>query len=139
MNSDTNTFKTVEEAREYFINDRFAHVNGITIDSLDGGSCTCSMDIREDHRNAMGGVMGGVVFTLADFALAVSANNLHFPTVALEVNINFLSNSRGKRLIANTSCVKNGKTTVVFRIDITDDTGRDIALVIGTGYKMEEK
>ncbi|MBQ6990977.1 MAG: PaaI family thioesterase [Clostridia bacterium] len=129
-------FQNVDEAREYFKGDRFAMVNGMTIDELTDGGCICSMAIREDHRNAIGGVMGGVLFTLADFAFAVAANQNHHPTVALDVNINFLSASKGTRLIAHTECVKDGKTTCVYQTEIMDDLGRKVALVTGTGYKL---
>ena len=92
--------------------------------------------IYDDHRNALGGVMGGAIFTLADFTQAVLSNNIHRPTVAMDVNINFLSGSKGSKLISRTECVKSGKTTSVFNTRITDDTGRDIAYVVGTAYKL---
>ena len=129
-------FNTIEEAREYFAGDKFAMVNGITIDELSEECCVCSMDIREDHRNAMGGVMGGVMFTLADFAQAVLSNHIHKYTTALDVSINFLSQPKGSRLIAKALCVKSGRTTSVFNISISDDTGRAVALAVGTGYKL---
>ena len=71
------TFSSVEEAREFFKNDRFATYNGMQLDELYEDGCVCSMTIREDHKNAYGGVMGGVIFTLADFALAITSNNIH--------------------------------------------------------------
>ena len=131
------TFSSIEEARTFFMNDRFAAVNGMEIDALYDGGCVCSMEIRDDHRNAVGGVMGGVIFTLADFAFAVSSNNDHNPTVALQANINYFSSSKGTRLIAKSDCVKKGKTTSVFHITVTDDLGKDIALLIATGYKLQ--
>lgn len=129
-------FQSIDEARAYFKDDRLAMVNGMTIDELTDGGCICSMAIREDHRNAIGSVMGGVLFTLADFAFAVAANQNHHPTVAMDANINFLSASKGTRLIAHTECVKDGKTTCVYQTEIMDDLGRKVALVTGTGYKL---
>ncbi len=127
---------TLEEAKEFFKNDKFAAVNGMQIDELDEGGCTCSMEIRPDHKNAVGGVMGGVIFTLADFAFAVASNNVHTPTVAQQVSINYLSNTKGKYLIAKARCRKDGKTTCIYNIDVTDDLNKDIAQFIGTGYKL---
>lgn len=129
-------FKSIEEAREYFAGDLFAKNAGITIDELDGGMCVCSMEITPEHKNAAGGVMGGAIFTLGDLAFAVASNNMHRTTVAQNVSINFLSGTKGSRLIAKASCKKDGKNTCVYNIDITDDTGRDIAQFIGTGYKL---
>ena len=129
------TFKNIDEAREFFTGDTFAKANGIVIDELWEDGCLCSMELRDDHRNAVGGVMGGVIFTLGDFAFAV-ASNVHMTTVAQQVSISFLSGSRGSRLFARAKCRKDGRTSCVYNIDITDDLGRDVAQFIGTGCKL---
>ena len=49
---------TMEEARAYFSEDRFATENGITLDELDGEHAVTSMTLSPRHRNAFGGVMG---------------------------------------------------------------------------------
>lgn len=131
------TFSSVEKAREYFVGDRFAACNGVTLDALDNDVCVCSVELRDDlHRNAAGGVMGGVIFTLADFAFAVASNNLHHVTVALQTSVNFMSAAKGKKLIARTKCVKDGRTTCVYNVDVTDDLGNSVAQFVGTGYKL---
>ena len=130
-------FESLEEAREYFAKDRFATVNGAVIDELlpDGG-CVCSMALTADHRNAQGNVMGGAIFTLADFALAVTSNRDHDPTVGLDADIRFLSSPKGERLIARGSIVKSGRTTSVIQVLVSDETGRDVALFTGAGFKL---
>jgi acyl-CoA thioesterase len=80
--------------------------------------------------------MGGVIFTLADFAFAVCANNIHVVTVAQQISINYLSAPKGERLIATAKCIKSGKTSSVIQVTVSDDTGRDIALFTGTGFKL---
>ena len=130
------TYKTLEEAQKVFKDDRFATNNGMHIDELGADSCVCSMTVTEDHRNAYGGVMGGVIFTLADFALAVASNQIHSLSVAQQVSINYLSAPKGERLIASARCIKSGKTTTVINVDVTDDTGRSIAQFVGTAFKL---
>ncbi len=130
------TFNSLEEAQKFFENDRFATINGMKIESINQDSCVCSMDITKDHRNAYGGIMGGVIFTLGDFAFAVVSNNAHTPTVAMNVNINFLSSSKGTHLTATATCVKSGRTTSVYNVMITDEYDKDVAMFIGTGYKL---
>ena len=130
------TFASLEEARTYFANDRYAAMSGITLDELTEDGCVCSVTIEDKHRNALGGVMGGVIFTLADFAFAVSVNNEHFSTVALDANIHFLSAPKGERLIARSARVRSGRTTAVYEITIRDDLGKTVALFVGTGYKL---
>ena len=129
------TFKTIEEAREYFTGDRFAMTNGIRIDELSADGCVCSLTIDEHHRNARGGVMGGAIFTLADFAFAVASNNDKKGTVSLHSSIEYLSGAKGDRLLATAKCVKSGRTTCVYEVTVTDDAGRTVALYIGTGYR----
>ena len=131
---DMSTFQSVEEARAYFQGDRFAMEAGIELDSLEPVSC--SMTITQRHQNANGGVMGGAIFTLADFAFAVAVNNVHRPTVAQQVSINYLSAPKGRRLTATARCRKDGHVTCVYNVDITDDTGRAVAQFIGTGFKL---
>ena len=130
------TFKSLEEAQAYFKGDRFATENGMTLDAIGEGTATCSMTLSQRHQNANGGVMGGVIFTLADFAFAAAVNNVHRPTVAQQVSINYLSAPRGRRLTATARQRKNGRNTCVYIVDVTDDTGRDVAQFVGTGFKL---
>lgn len=129
-------FRTLDEARAYFAADRFAAENGVSLDHLSEGGSECSMILTDRHRNAEGGVMGGAIFTLIDLAFAAAANNLHRPTVAQQVSVNFLSGSRGTRLVARASCRKDGRTSCVYNVDVTDDLGRDIAQAVVTGFKV---
>ena len=130
------TFKDLEEAQAYFEGDRFAVENGMAIDAIGDGTSVCSMTIAPRHRNANGGVMGGAIFTLADFAFAAACNNRHRPTVGLQVSVNFMSAAKGQRLIARAACVKDGRTTCVYNVDVSDDLGRPVAQFVGTGYKV---
>ena len=130
------TFATVEEAREFFKNDRFATNAGMTVDEIGEDSSTCSVILSDDHKNAYGGIMGGVIFTLADLAFAVCANNIHKLSVAQNVSINYLSAPKGTKLIAKAKCIKSGKTTSVINVFVSDDTGRDVALFTGTAFKL---
>ena len=130
------TFKSLDEARTYFQNDRYAAESGITLDALSDEGAECSFAITPLHRNAEGGVMGGAIFTLVDLAFAAAANHRHRPTVAQQVSINFLSGSRGSRLTARAVCRKDGRTSCVYNVDVTDDTGRDIAQAVVTGFKI---
>lgn len=130
------TFNSIEEAREFFKGDKFATNLGIQLDELTEDYCVCSLDIEENHKNAVGGVMGGVMFTLADFSFAVLSNHLHKPTVAQQVSVNYLSAPKGEKLIAKAVCKKNGRSSSIINVDIVDDTGRDVVQFIGTGFKL---
>ena len=130
------TFDNIEEARAYFVGDRFAVNAGVTIEELGEDCAVCAMDITPDHLNAENGVMGGAIFTLIDLAFAAAANNVHRPTVAQQVSMNFLSGSRGHRLTATARCRKDGRASCVYQVDVNDDLGRDIAQAVVTGFKI---
>ncbi|MCI1305136.1 MAG: PaaI family thioesterase [Lachnospiraceae bacterium] len=130
------TFQSVEEAQEYFRGDHFATDNGMRIEEIGDGTSVCSMEISERHRNANHRVMGGAIFTLADFAFAAASNNVHVQTVAQQVSVNFLSGSRGTRLTARAKCRRDGRKTAVYNVDVTDDLGCDIAELVFTGFKL---
>lgn len=128
--------KTLEEVRKIFEADRFATENGATIEEIGDHSAICSLDITESHRNAMGAVMGGTYFMLADFAFAVAANWEKMGCVSLKSDITFLGTAKGKKLIAKAVCVKDGRTTACYRVDVTDELGNLTATVTTIGYHV---
>ena len=133
------TFKDLAEARAFAEKDRFAAVNGMKLEELTDDGCVCTMELREDHRNALGGLMGGVIFSLADFAFAIACNNDHCPSVAIEISINYLRTAKGARLSARSRRIRSGRTTGVYQVSVLDEEEREIALFTGTCYKLAEK
>ena len=130
------TKRTLEEVRKIFEGDRFATENGAVIEEIGDHSATCSLVITELHRNAIGSVMGGTYFMLADFAFAVAANWEKMGCVSLQSDISFLRAAKGKKLIAKAVCVKDGKTTAYYRVDVMDELGNLTATVTTTGYHV---
>lgn len=128
--------KSLEQVRQMFEGDRFATENGAVIDEIGDKTATCSLRITESHRNAMGAVMGGTYFMLADFAFAVAANWESMGCVSLHSDISFLGAAKGQKLIAKAVCVKDGKSTSCYRVDVTDDLGNLTATVTTTGYHI---
>lgn len=126
------------KAKETFGHDHFAtKVTGIEIISVAKNYAKCELNIDERHRNAMGSVMGGVLFTLADFCFAVAANSEKLSVVSVSSNITYINTVRGDKLIAEAHCLKSGHRNCFFRIDITDSFGSLIAEVTETGCKVE--
>ena len=104
-----NTTITLAGVRERFSQDRFATVNGAVIDAVAEGYAKCSMELQDAHRNALGAVMGGAIFTLADFAFAVASNWNKNPQVSLNASISFLGRAKGSKLIAEARKIKEGE------------------------------
>ena len=130
------TFNSVEEAVEYFKNDKFAYNSGMVLEDLGEDFSVCTMELGDGHLNANGGIMGGVMFTLADLAFAALSNNIHRPTVAQQVSINYLAAPKGKTLKARAELIKSGRSSTIIQVTVTDENSREIALFIGTGFKL---
>ena len=131
-------------AQMIFANDIFAtEATGIHIDYVDDNTTICSLQLDNRHLNAKGSVMGGVIFTLADFAFAIAANSSilaeqkeSLQWVSSSSTIHFLSSPKGHSLIATTTRIKQGRTQALFQVSITDSYNRQIALVSTTGTKI---
>lgn len=130
------------KAQEVFAHDLYAtEVTGIVIDAVEENYARCVLNLNDHHRNAMGAVMGGVMFTLADFAFAIAANSRCLMDgsplrwVSLGSDIHYLGQTKGATLIAETKCVKQGASTCVYHISIQDENGKQLAIVTTTGMK----
>ena len=129
----------LEKAREFFYKDIYAtKATGIQIDEVAPHYSKCSMEITDNHRNAYGGVMGGAIFTLADFTFAVASNFNAPQTVSVTSQINYLGMAKGTKLIAEAKVIKDGRTTCLYEIIITDDRETQIAFVTITGMKLSK-
>ena len=128
----------IEEIRKRFAADKFAtEAAGIVIDEVREGYAKCSMELAPIHRNAAGAVMGGAVFTLADFCFAVAANSgeaAQGVAVSLSSSITFLSGAKGNKLIGEAACVKSGKTTCLYTVSIADELGTKVAFASTNGF-----
>ncbi|MCR5487525.1 MAG: PaaI family thioesterase [Lachnospiraceae bacterium] len=131
----------LEEAREIFSKDLYAtKLSGIRIEEVGENSAVCSMPLTKEHRNAYGGIMGGAIYTLADFAFAVASNfGRESLTVSLVGQASFLSMSHGSMLTAKARLIKDGRTNCFYEVEVTDDLGKDIALVSFTGSHLPKK
>ena len=133
---------TLEELREIFKDDKFAvEACGAEIVEADALYAKCEMELKPIHMNARGAVMGGAIFTLSDFAVAVAANgSREVPdTVAIDANISYIRSSKGKKLIAEAKCIKPGRIVSFYEVNVTDDLGVDIARFTSKTYTIYPK
>lgn len=94
------------------------------------------MQLTEIHRNALGAVMGGAIFTLADFAFAVASNWNKSPQVSLNASINFLGRAKGDKLIARAQKIKEGRTTCYYEVKVSDESGNQVAHMTSGGFVL---
>lgn len=127
---------TLAEIEAVFQNDRFAtEAAGCRVVEGSHGRAVCEMELADVHRNAMGNVMGGAIFTLADFALAVCSNIGEEPTVSVDSSINFFRSTKGTKLTATAVCDKPGRHLGFYTITVEDDLGKQVAKMTATCYR----
>lgn len=134
MTLDENT--PLEDVRAFFANDLFAsQACGCTILEASRGHAVTTFKIEPVHRNAMGAVMGGAIFTVADYALAVACNMCEKPTVSVSNTIEFLSPAKGEHLIATCDVDKSGRNLGFYTVDVTDELGTKVARMTATCFR----
>jgi acyl-CoA thioesterase len=128
----------LEKAKEFFAADRYAtEATGIEIIAVGNHYAKCALVLKEHHMNAVGHVMGGVMFTLADFVFGIAANfEAPSPTVTVSSNIHFLSSPRGRVIYGESKLLKDGKRSCFYEISVTDEDGTPVAIVTMNGMHL---
>ena len=132
---------TLSELKQRCYSDRFAsELLGAEILSAEPKHARCAFSLRPQHLNAAGVPMGGAVFTLADFTFAVAANGFaEDVTVSQSATTYFLAPAKGSVLTAEARCIKDGRTTSLYCVDVTDDQGVHVAHISISGYTIHAK
>lgn len=123
-----------EYMKELFDNDKFAAQCGIHIADYHPGFARCTMPVTPGHLNGLGTLMGGAIFTLADFTFCVAANSHGTLAVSLNVSISYLRPCSSGTVTAVATEISRTGRTGVYRVSITDENGTAIADVTGTCY-----
>lgn len=129
---------TMEELTKRFHEDRFAAQAGVEIREAEPGRALCAMPLRPCHMNANNTPMGGAIFTLADFAYAVASNGFTDKIiVSQQAAITFLAPARGTELLAEAKCLKSGRTTCLYEVDVRDELGTYVAHATVNGFTVK--
>ena len=133
----------LEAVKRFFEGDKYAtDVTGIVIEKAEKGHSVVSLMPNSRHLNAVGGLMGAVYYTMADFAFAVAENcelDSDTLTVTQAAQINLLRSWRGGRITCTADIVKDGKTICVYEIKVFDRENKELALIIVNGFKTARK
>lgn len=128
---------TLEQLDHFFRHDTFAYKQaGCRIVEGWKGHGVCEMVLEpEKHCNAQNFVMGGAVFTLADYAFAVASMCGEVSSVSLSCSVEFIAATKGEKLIATCDEDKNGRKVGFYTTLVKDDLGELIAKVSTTCYR----
>lgn len=133
----------LKAVRKFFEGDKYAtEVSGIVIEEAQKGHSVVSLEPDGRHLNAVGGLMGAVYYTLADFAFAVAENCIldsDTVTVTQTAQINFLRPWFGGKVTCHADIVKDGRAICLYEVKVFDKDNKELALIIVNGFKTARK
>jgi acyl-CoA thioesterase len=97
------------------------------------------MAILPHHLNGVETVMGGAIFTLADFAFAAASNSHGTVAVAVNVSISFLKAATAGTLWAEAREISRNFKLGSYTVEVKDDQGEIVALFQGMAYRKKDK
>ena len=118
--------------------DKFASHCGMELVSLAAGHAVTRMAIQPWHRNAVGIVQGGAIFTLADFAFGAASNSQGRVAVGVNVGITYLKAAKAGVLTAEAREVAATPKLASYTVDVTDEGGPLLAVFQGLAYLKKE-
>lgn len=122
--------------KEFFANDRFAQLAGVTITEIGSGYARAMMPVTAAVLNASGWVQGGAIFTLADLTFACAVNTHEQLTVSVNSNLAFFKSARlGATLYAEARELVDHRRLPFAEVRVTDDAGDLIAVFTSSGYR----
>lgn len=117
--------------------DHAARALGIKLLEIRPGFARMSMEVRPDMLNGHDICHGGLIFTLADTAFAYACNSGNRVTVAQHCAVTFLAPARRGDVLTATAKERHRAGRTGFTdIDVTDQTGRLIAVFRGHSYQL---
>lgn len=123
------------EANYVVKHDKLVRLLGMKIESASPEFARVSMPILEHHRNGMGAVHGGAIFSLADAAFGAAANSgRSSAVVSLCSSIEFLRAALKGPLAAEARAVRLGGHIASYDVQVFDGDGLLVARVMCEGY-----
>jgi len=127
---------TLEAARAVLEAQPFSRLLGARLTEFGDGAAVLELDIRDELRQQMGFVHGGVLSYAADNALTFAAGAAIGPgLVTAGLTIDYLRPATGRTLRARARVVRAGRARVVCRCDVEalDDDGRVTLCAVAQG------
>jgi acyl-CoA thioesterase len=124
---------TAVEIADYLMQrERAVRAWGVTVDDIAPGRARLCMKVSEAMLNSHGVMHGGLIFALADTALAYAANSRNQTNLTQQASVVFLSSVQAGELLTADAIEGGGAgRSKVFNVKVTAQDGRDVAQVQG--------
>lgn len=119
--------------------DAFSQWLGVAVIDVRPAACTLWMRVREEMANGFGTAHGGIVFSLADSALAFASNTHGQVTVSIENGITYPAPIQvGDELTAIAEQESETARLAFFRVTVRNQDGTVVGLFRGTVYRTQK-
>lgn len=118
--------------------DRFAQSLGVEVMCRSFDQAICRIMVGAEQRNALGGIHGGLIFSLADMAFAAACNAGDGVFIGMQAEIRYMAGARGEALTATATRVGGSKKFAHYEVWVTDGSDHRIALFTSTAYKLSD-
>jgi acyl-CoA thioesterase len=119
--------------------DAFSQWLGIAVSNVAPNAATTRLAVRPEMVNGFGVAHGGIVYSLADSALAFASNTQGRVTVSIDNGITYpAAVNVGDELTAVAEMESSTKKLGFFRVTVINQRGETVAGFRGTVYKTEK-
>lgn len=118
--------------------DAFSEWLGIKVEKIEEGYCKISMTVKKDMLNGFGIAHGGIVYSLADSALAFASNSRGKHAVTVTTSIHKIERiNEGDKLIAIAKETSAKNTLGFYKVNIKREK-KVVAMFKGTVYRTDK-
>lgn len=96
----------------------------------------CRLTVHDQYRNALGGIHGGIIFSLADIAFAAACNAAGETHIGMQAEIRYMRGATGGALEAEATLVGSTRKFAHYSVVVSDGSGQQIALFTSSAYKL---
>ncbi len=125
-------YEPSEIAAAMWADDRASQALGMELVEVGPGRAVLRMTVRDDMVNGLGVGHGGLVFTLADSAMAFASNSFNRQAVATQAEIDWLAPARAGMVLTATAEIRHqaGKAAIS-DVEVVDGDGKPVAMFRG--------
>ncbi|WP_336848182.1 PaaI family thioesterase [Pseudomonas juntendi] len=116
--------------------DHFAALLGVEWLHSSFDQAVCRLLISQHHRNALGGIHGGVIFSLADIAFAAACNASSAVYIGLQAEVRYMAKAEGGVQVATADLMGSSKKMAHYQVLITDHLNNRVALFSASAYRL---
>lgn len=120
-------------------NDNYSQWLGISVKSIDTGTCTLEMTVTKDMLNGFSIAHGGIAFSFADSALAFASNSHNRKSLVINTSAAFTGAVKeGDRLTAFAEELNLSNRLGVYQVTVSKEDGSRVLLFTGTVFRKDE-